>query len=110
MVLDWPADGDSLAEDPIVGIPIRLVAAAGRGLESTPVENRDIAAGVMDQLAPLERARGLGAATRAYAENRGQKFLLHMKFVCVGPILFHHQPAGKPRLHHVKARTGRRII
>src|SRR5512135_963378 len=40
---------DALAEDALVRIQIRLVAAAGCGLEATAIEYRDVAAPVMDQ-------------------------------------------------------------
>jgi hypothetical protein len=61
----------SPTEDSVVGISICVVAPTGGGLESTPVEDRDIAARVMDQAALLESARGLGDADPADAKHQG---------------------------------------
>src|SRR5207253_9642258 len=109
----WPAADactpERLTEDPIVRFSICLVAPAGSGLESTPVQNGDIAAAVMDQVAPLQGARRLGDADSADAKHEGQVFLRDLEVVRVGAILGHQQPARQPRFDHVEARTGRRL-
>ena len=96
-------------EDPIVRFPIRLVAPAGRGLESAPVEHGDVAAAVADQAGALQGTRRLGDADPADTEHQGQEFLRDVEGVGVRAILGHQQPAGEPRLDHVEARAGRRL-
>src|SRR6266576_1434090 len=94
-----------LIEGPVIRCSIRLVAAAGSGLEPAPVENGDVAAAVTDQFALLQRARRLGDTDAADAQHEGQEFLRDVKVVRVRAILGHQQPTSKPRLDHVEART-----
>ena len=80
---------ERLIEDSFVRFPIGAVAPAGSGLESTPVENRDIAAAVLDQIPPLQGTGRIGDADSADAEHEGQEFLGDMESVGVCTILRH---------------------
>ena len=105
-----PCIAECVAEDPIIGLLIRLVTLARRALESAPVEHCDLAALVMNEVAPLQRARRLGHANPADAKHLGQKLLRDMKRRSVSAILKHQQPARQSRLDHVEARAGGRLL
>ena len=93
-----------LIESSSIRFPILAVAAAGSGLESTPVENRDIAATVVNQISLLQRTCRIGT----HAEHEGQELLRDMKRVSVCTILGHEQPPGEACLYHMEARASRR--
>src|SRR4030095_11184164 len=96
----WAWGGRDLPEDPVVRIPIGLVAHARCGLEASPVEHGDIAAAVMDEVALLQSARRFGDAHSADAKHQGQEFLRYMKCARVRAILGHQQPAGEAGFAH----------
>jgi hypothetical protein len=83
------------------------VAAAGGGLQAGPLEDGDVAAGIADQPAVLQRGGRPGDADAAHAQHLGQEFVSDMKTVRVGAILGHQEPAGQSRLHHVKTGAAR---
>src|SRR5437016_5877994 len=101
------SSGKRLTEDPIIRCSICLVAAAGSGLEPTPIKNSDVAATVTNQIALLQGTCRFSDADAADAKHEGQEFLRDVEGVRVRTILGHQQPAGKPRLNHVKSRTAR---
>src|SRR6185503_2276364 len=51
---------ERLTQNRVVGVPIGLITATGSSLESAPIEHRDIAAAVVDELLLLQRACRLG--------------------------------------------------
>src|SRR5690242_2141530 len=74
---------ERLIESSSIRFPILAVAAAGSGLESTPVENRDIAATVANQISLLQRTCRIRNADSTHAEHEGQELLGDMKRVSV---------------------------
>src|SRR4029453_7372372 len=64
-----------LIQNRAVRFPIGLITAAGSSLESTPIEHRDIAAAVVDELLLLQRACGLGHTDPGDAEHERHDFL-----------------------------------
>src|SRR5947199_39629 len=63
--------GKRLTEDSIVRCSICLVAAAGSGLEPTPVKNSDVAATVTNQIALLQGTRCFGDADTSTPSTSG---------------------------------------
>ncbi len=100
---------ERLAEGPLVRFPVCLVAPAGGGPESAPVENRDIAAAVSNQPPLLQRARRVGDADSTDAKHQGKELVRDVERVRMGAILGHQQPLGEPRLDDVEARARRRL-
>ena len=83
--------------------PEETVAAATRPLEAALVEDADIAAGVLDQLLPLQRGRRFGDSDPAHAEHVREKFVRHAELGRMHAITRHQEPARKARLHYVEA-------
>src|SRR3954452_19502859 len=89
--------------------PVGLVTFASGCLETTAVQDRDVAAVIADEDPVLQRSGGLGDADPTHAQHMPEKLVREMNCVRVRAVLSHQQPAGKTRLDHVEARTGGRL-
>ena len=94
-----------LSHDTGIGLPRRRVTAAGGGLQAAPIQNRDLAPAVTDQLAPAKHPGRRGDTFTPYAQHERHEFLSDMKPIGVRAIAGHQQPAGQPRLHQMKVRA-----
>lgn len=65
------------------------VTAAGSGLQTVTVDNRDISATILNEFTILQRSRRLGDADAAHAQHVGKELVGDMKRVRVRTILRH---------------------
>src|SRR5688572_9870187 len=91
-----PAPGASV--DPLDD----LVAAAGGRLETGAVEYADVAPAVADQLAPLQRAGGLGNGNPQHAQHVAEYLLRDTKIVGSHAVARHQEPAGEAAFDQVE--------
>ena len=69
------------------------------------IEDREVAAAVADELAPLQRGRGAGDAHTPDAEHVREEFVRDVELAGVGAIAGHQQPARQARFDEVKSRA-----
>ena len=78
-----------LAQDSSVSFLGCAVTNAGRRLQSTPIENGDLAATVPDQLPLFEHSGGGRNSLAAHAEHVGHELLSDEKLIAVRTIAGH---------------------
>jgi hypothetical protein len=78
-----------LTQDPGVSFLDHRVTLASSGFQATPVEDRELAAAVADQLALAQRVGGSSNAGAPNAQHVGHEFMSDVEFIGVGPIAGH---------------------
>ena len=78
-----------------VGFLICGVTAAGSLLQARAIDDRDIAALIVDQALAPQRRRSNRNADPAHAEHVRQELMCELKAIGPGAILRHQQPAGE---------------
>ena len=68
-----PAQKTGLSQHPTVGRFVGRVTLARSGFQAIAIENRDIPTPIAEQLAILQRTRGLDDADAAHVQHVGQK-------------------------------------
>jgi two-component system CheB/CheR fusion protein len=67
----------------------RRIAPASRGFQTRPVEDRELAAAVVDQLALAQRGGGSSNAGTANPQHVGHEFMSNVELIGMGPIAGH---------------------
>jgi hypothetical protein len=87
-----------------------FVAFAAAAFEPAAVDNRDEAAGILDDAALLELAGGLRDPLPAHAQHGGNEFLRHLNLVFGQAVEAVQQPATELLLDGVMQIADRRLL
>src|SRR5438552_12636856 len=86
-----------------------LITFTRRRFQAFPIQDPDLASGVLDQTGILQAAGGYGNALATSSQHVGDKFLSHQQLIGTHSVMAEQQPAAQALFHGMETVTDSRL-